>query len=95
MWTAYCYMSGEIGFCPKGKMPKGTLPIASHEEVSLLRDAVETVAVHGWNDDLLIVGGLRTILHCIEEGKTVPPTCESDPVKALEQFNAEVAKRLN
>lgn len=82
MLVAYCFQSGEIGFCKPEDVPDGTLAFAEHEDGDKLREVIDVLAVHGWDGDL-IIGSLRTAKMY---GK--------DPMEELQKFQLEVEKSL-
>lgn len=55
--TAYAFRSGEIGI--SNHVPDGALPIA-RDYSKRLREAVEVMAVHGYDGETLRVPGLST-----------------------------------
>lgn len=59
MTVAYCWRSGEIDVT-NGGLPEGTVPLASHPDEAALRDAIETLAVHGHKPGVRLVPGLPT-----------------------------------
>jgi hypothetical protein len=93
--VAWCYRSGEIHFADDAKsVPDGGLVFAKHGDQDKIREAVEIVATHAYDGELLLVGGLALIASFENDGLPVPPMYEKDPVTVLKSFQAEVEKRL-
>ncbi|WP_028586693.1 hypothetical protein [Desulfocurvus vexinensis] len=78
--VVYCWRNGKIDF--GNQLPKGALPIA-RDFSKRLRDAVEVLAVHGYDGETLIVPGL--------------PTASSgdEALQALTTFREMVRAQLN
>ena len=77
---AYCWRNGKIEF--GNQLPEGALPIA-RDFSKRLRDAVEVLAVPGYDGETLIVPGLPTA------------STGNEALQKLETFRERVKAHLN